>query len=148
MSLQNKLEGLRSKKVAELDEIYAQIAELEGRAREAQSYLQALQDSIRLLLKNEGNGSSKEARIKPGSNPDKVYALLKKAGHPLHIKTIVEGIGLQYSKMTRSTINSALIPYLKKGQVFTRPEPGTYGLVEWEASQSGNKTSTSLELEL
>lgn len=129
LSLRDKLETLIKKKEIE-------IGEYEGKIKEAKSYIQALQDSIRLLPKydNEGNGT-REVRIKPGSNPDKVHELLKTKGHPLHIKEIVEGIGLEYNRISRSTIRSALSPYVKNGQLFKLVSPGTIGLIEWEGKQ-------------
>lgn len=106
-----------------------EIRELEAQVREAKAYIQALQDSIKIIPKGE---SSEEIKLKPGSTNAKVYEFLKKEGKPMHVGKILEGVGKPNNKDTRVSLSGALGLYVRKKEIFTRPAPNTFGLTEIE----------------
>ena len=63
---------------------------------------------------------------------------LLKAGKPMHLSKIVEGIGKEPSKENRLSLGGSLSGYVRKGQIFTRPAPNTFGLVEF-GDEDGTK---------
>ena len=52
---------------------------------------------------------------------------------PMEIGDILAAIGRPNFKKTRSSMKSMLGGYVNKGQIFTRPRPDTFGLVEFGA---------------
>lgn len=126
MALRDKFEERIKKKELE-------VQELESKTREAKAYLQALQDSIKLLPKEEkvGVGSIVET-LRSGSNVHKTYELLKKMGKPMHLNEILKAIGKGTSKTEKVNLAGSLGGYVRKGEIFTRPAPNTFGLISME----------------
>jgi hypothetical protein len=108
----------------------------ENKIREAKIYLQALQDSIR-LLPQEGDmaddlmiePSETVLTLRPKSNVAQTYQLLKKTGEPLYIDDILVGIGKEKSKKERASLAGSLSAYVKRKQIFARTAPNTFGLI-------------------
>jgi hypothetical protein len=111
-----------------------EIQEFELKIREAKSYLQALGDMLKLIPK-EGNGKSAEQTLRPGTEVAKAREAILAAGKALHISAIVEATGKENTKKTRVALGGSLAGYVRKGQVFTRPAPNTFGLAELEEMQ-------------
>jgi hypothetical protein len=61
--------------------------------------------------------------------PYKTYELLTKARKPLHISTILKGIGEEPTRQKKASLVSSLSTYVKNQQIFTRPLPNTFGLI-------------------
>ena len=111
-----------------------EIQEYETKIREAKAYLQALQDTIKLLPREVPNGS--EASIlRPGSNVGKTYELLKKKGEPMHINDILTGIGKGISKKERVSLSGALGWYVRRKEIFSRPGPNVFSLLSMDQEQ-------------
>ncbi|MBI4823663.1 MAG: hypothetical protein HY805_05480 [Nitrospirae bacterium] len=121
--------GIRAKFEEKIKRKEQEIQEYEGKIREAKAYLQALQDSLKLLPR-EGKNVSIESILRPGSNIAKTYEFLKKIGKPLHITEILKGIGKSTSKKDRIALSGSLGWYVRRKEIFTRPAPNTFGLIE------------------
>jgi predicted RNase H-like nuclease (RuvC/YqgF family) len=106
-----------------------EIQELEAKIREAKAYIQALQDSIKILPRDEAGGVSTGELLRPGSTNAKVYELLKKTGKPMHVIEILAEIGKPNNKKNRLSLSGALGSYVRKREIFTRPAPNTFGLI-------------------
>jgi hypothetical protein len=134
--MEEQIMGLREKFEDRIKRKEQEIQEYESLIREARAYLQALQDAMKILPREEARGSvistgsKSDHVIRRGSNMDKARELLKKVGKPLYIEEILLGIGKSTSKADRSAIAGALSWYVRRDLVFTRPSPGTYGLKE------------------
>jgi len=98
---------------------------------EAKAYIQALQEALKLLPKEVDSQSLATRSLRQGSEMEKVQALLRKTGKPLYITDILKGIGKEASKQNRNGIAGSLSAYARRGDIFTRPDPGTFGLVEF-----------------
>jgi len=129
MSLRSKIEDKIKKKELEMEKTRI---ELDLTIREGQAYIQALQDMIKILPK-ENKIISPEKLLKSGSGPRKAYDYLKSVGKPMHITDIMKAIGLEVNKQNRATLASSLNLYVNKDQIFTRPAPATFGLKDMEA---------------
>ncbi|MDQ3563212.1 MAG: winged helix-turn-helix domain-containing protein [Pseudomonadota bacterium] len=127
-----KLESLIRKKHEHIQDLEAQTQELVTRTREAKAYLQALTDMLRLSPKEGGVVAQANELLRPGSAMSKARDAIKQAGHPLHISEIVSAIGKENSKKSRLSVAGSLAGYVRKGLIFIRPAPNTFGLIDTE----------------
>lgn len=133
--------GVRENFQKLIDKKQDEIRELEVRIRESTAYLQALQDSLRLLprddFKQQSNGSEgAEASLRPGSALATVRGILAEAGTPIHVNQILEKMGKPVDQKGRTSLVGTLGSYSRKGRIFTRPAPNTFGLIEVGVSPS------------
>jgi len=121
-----------------IDKKLEEISSLEATIREAKTYLQALQDAMRLLPKE--NGLEKEMVLRHGSAVAKAKEAIIKAGKPLHISEILKAIGKPDDKSNRVSLSGNIQSYVRKGQVFQKTAPNTFGLVgkEYPEDELGN----------
>jgi HB1/ASXL restriction endonuclease-like protein with HTH domain len=100
-------------------------------------YLEAMYDAYKLLARGEAasNGGG-PAGFRKGSYTDKAYKVLKQVGHPMHVKDIVEAMGAKANRANKQGVASSIRLYLTKGEIFTKPAPNTYGLVEFEQTDA------------
>ena len=119
--------GLRAEFQKRIDRKLQEITELETKTREARVYVQALEDMMRLLPREESNGQA-ESTLKPGTAIGKARDAIKAAGRPLHITEILVAIGRPTDKNNRAAIGGSIAAYVRRGEVFTRPAPNTFGL--------------------
>jgi hypothetical protein len=110
-----------------------EIAMLESQLSQARSYLLALEDSMKLLSRVGANGNA-EAALRPGTDLDKAREFLRDAGKAMHVSKIILGIGKELNKANRVSVSGSLGNYVRKGLIFTRPAPNTFGLVEFEGN--------------
>lgn len=113
-----------------------EIRDLEKQLAAAQAYLQALQETIRMLPKEPRTGQSPPAQIlRPGSGVAKAREAILKAGKPLHITELLKALGRAVDKNSRVSLSGSLSGYVKRNEIFTRPAPNTFGLIELNHSQ-------------
>jgi|GEM_PF-788548 len=119
---QKILERLRKKE--------QEIQTLEDRIRAARVYVQALQDVLKLMGTGGTETLSPESVLKAGSAVALAREIILKRGSPVHISEIIEALGKEPSRETRASLTSSLAAYVRRGEIFTRPAPNTFGLVE------------------
>ena len=122
--------GIREELQKRIDRKQQEITELELKAREARSYIQALQDSLKLLPKDYSAGGGTETVLRPGSHLYQAREAIRKAGHPLHVNDILKALGKPIEKRSRMSLAGSLSGYARKGGIFSRPAPNTFGLLE------------------
>lgn len=110
-----------------------EIKELELKLEKAKTYLQALQDSMKLLPK-DSNGSN-ETNLRPDTALAKARDVLRKNGNPMHINEILKALGLPVDSKHKLSLGGSLANYVRKEQIFSRPAPNTFGLREWNARE-------------
>jgi hypothetical protein len=124
--------GIRTKIEEKIKKKEEEIQEYENKIRETRAYLQALQDTIKILPKENINGAMVENTLKPGSYIAKTYDFIKKTGKPVHLNEILMGIGKTISKKDRISLSGSLGWYVRRNEVFSRPAPNTFGLINFE----------------
>ncbi|RPI79595.1 MAG: hypothetical protein EHM45_02370 [Desulfobacteraceae bacterium] len=122
MSLRGKFEDKIKKKELE-------IQEYENKMKEAKAYLQALQDAIKLLPRENPVNPLKSNILRPGSNIAKTYEFLKKTGKPMHVNDILDAIGKKISNKEKISLSGSLGWYVRRKEIFSRPAPNTFGLL-------------------
>jgi hypothetical protein len=129
MTYRSKLEDRIAKKEQE-------IRELEAKIREERAYVQALKDSIKLLprMADDTGDDSRSMGVRPGSLVGKALDALRSAGKPLHVTVLLHAIGEETTRGKRGALSGSLSAYVRRRELFTRPAPNTFGLLEWSAS--------------
>jgi hypothetical protein len=125
MGVRQEFEKRIKKKEQELNELRDQVAR-------AESYLQAMYEGLRLLPKEDSQTRSVELR--PNSELAKARDAIKAEGSPMHVSDILRAIGKPVNKATRVSLSGSLGAYARKGDIFTRPAPNTFGLKEFEVN--------------
>lgn len=131
MALRDNLQRLISKKELE-------IVELEQRLRDARVYLQAVQDSMKVLPR-EAMDASQTRELRAGTAVAKARDLIKVAGHPLHLTDILKGLGKPVDKKNKLSLSGSLSGYVRDGQIFNRPAPNTFGLIGFQNGGGGDE---------
>jgi hypothetical protein len=126
--------GLREDFQKRIDKKQQEIAELELKIKEARSYVQALLDTMKILPKQPSsiNGTAPEFQLRPGTALAKARDAIKHAGKPLHVNELLKSVGKPIDKANKVSLSGSLAGYVRRGEIFTRPAPNTFGLLELE----------------
>ena len=122
MNERQKIEDRLRKKEQELQV-------LEEKSRNARVYVQALRDIIK-LLDNEPEGTPAETALRPGSAVAQAREVILRRSEPVHVNDLMEALGRESTRESRASLTSSLASYVRRGEIFTRPAPNTFGLVE------------------
>ncbi len=118
-----------------------EVRQLEMKLREASAYLQALQDSIKVLSREAGEPIEGEQTLRPNTVLANTRELLRNHGKPMHINDILKGLGKPIDKKSKVSLSGSLSGYVRNQTIFNRPAPNTFGLLEFEYQDSA-KTDT------
>lgn len=119
-----------------LDRKEQEIIEIELQLEKAKTYVQAIQDSMRLLPKDSSEPDM-EQMLRPGTALARSREVLKSAGRPMHITEILKAINQPLDKNHKISLSGSLSAYVRNGQIFTRPAPNTFGLLDMGKASSG-----------
>lgn len=114
-----------------VDRKQQEIKNLEAQIEKAKTYVEALQDSMRLLPKDASVAS--EATLRPDTALARTRDILRTAGRPMHINDLLKALGSPTDSKHKLSLGGSLANYVRKGQIFTRPAPNTFGLIEMNA---------------
>ena len=125
--------GLRDEIQKRADRKRSEISDLQAKIRDAETYIQALEDTIRLLPRDTvGQETATDLRV--GSRVAKARDFLRRAGVPQQVMAILQGVCEEASTANRAALSGSLSAYVRKGEIFTRPSPNVFGLVEFSAT--------------
>jgi len=110
-----------------------EVSELELQIREARAYIQALEDSMKLLPR-DGAAGGVDHKLRPGSSLAKARDAIKATGAAMPIADILKAIGQPQDKKHRVSLAGTLSGYARDGKVFTKTAPNTFGLLEFGTS--------------
>src|SRR5580704_11330148 len=93
--------GLRDELVRRIDKKRKEINDLDNRLKAATSYIQALEDTLKLIPTGEEEVSQVVAKshakadevLREGSKPARVREILLKSAQPMHIIKLLEAMG-------------------------------------------------------
>lgn len=111
-----------------IDRKLLEIKDLEMDLEKAKTYVVALQDSMKLLPRDSSGAS--EANLRPGTALAKTRDVLRKHGSAMHINEILKALSLPADSKHRLSLGGSLANYVRRGQIFMRPAPNTFGLLE------------------
>ena len=130
----------REEALKRIEKKRSEITSVEMQIREANSYIQALEDLLKMLPREPSAVAGSEAHsqtLRPGSVVARAREAILKAGRPLRITEILAALEKPTDNTTRAGVSGSISAYYRKGEVFTRPAPNTFGLIE-----IGNKLDT------
>ena len=123
MSARKKIERM-------IEEKRCEVEHYRNKIKEAEIYIQAFQDTLRLLPRAEINAeAASEINLQEGSYAQKIYELLKTENSPLHIRQILNKLQIPFNNKTRSSVVGSLGPYIRSGRVFVKTAPNTFWLM-------------------
>jgi hypothetical protein len=105
-----------------------EIQGLEEKLKAARVYVQALQDVLKALAADAPSES--DHALRAGSAVDQAREFIVRKGAPAHINEILEALGKGVTRESRASLTSSIAAYVRRGEIFTRPAPNTFGLIE------------------
>jgi hypothetical protein len=145
MDLQRELERKIEKKKEEIKHYFQQISSIRRQVEMARVYIEAHEETLRLLPR-----MNSEQVLRAGSGLEKARDAIKKVGKPLRIEEILAAVGKENTKDARVSLSGSIAHYVRRGEIFTRPAPNTYGLREFEtqpivAEQNQEQSDSELD---
>ena len=111
----------------------AEIRSYEDKAREAKIYIQALRDILKMMDKSDEPEQAPDAVLRSGSMVAQARAALLDQGKAMHIDDLLTALGKELTRETRASLTGSLAAYVRRHEIFTRPAPSTFGLIEFKA---------------
>ena len=113
-----------------------EILSLEEKIKAAKVYVQALRDVLKALDKS-ADGDSIPA-LKEGSAVAQARDTIMNNNSPMHIDEILETLGKENTRESKASLTSSLAAYVRRNEIFTRPAPNTFGLVDMDTELDQN----------
>src|SRR5205085_1170668 len=111
-----------------------EMADFQAKIREAEFYIQGLQDALRYLPKESVNGTSASVTLRPGTDLARARDYIKRVGRPVPIMELLDAIGKPQNKENRASVAGSIGWYVRRKEIFTRPAPNTFSLFELSSS--------------
>jgi hypothetical protein len=130
--------SIRSQIEKKIENKRQEITEFEAKVREANAFLQGLQEALKILPREEREEEerSPEQILRSGSHMAKARDYLRRVGRPMHITEILKNIGLDVTKNNRVSLSGSLGSYARRELIFTHTGPNAFGLIELGSSHS------------
>ncbi len=122
MSERQKIEETLRKKELE-------IQSLEEKIKVAKVYVRALRDVLKALDKGDDSEEA-ESILRQGSAVAQARDAILEKEMPVHIGELLSAIGKPQTREARSSLASSLAAYVRRGEIFIRTAPNTFGLME------------------
>jgi hypothetical protein len=123
MSERRKIEDRLRKKEQE-------VAVLEDKLRAGRVYIQALRDILKMLSEGIDDVNDTDSSLRTGSAVDQARRVILDRKNPVHIDEILSALGRDVTREAKASLTSSLAAYVRRGEIFTRPAPNTFGLSE------------------
>jgi len=141
MGLANDIRKKMDKKRKELQErnsskrqLQASLRETYTQIRELIAAITAYEEVLKIAPEDDAEDGKSEPRA--GSAVALARDALRQHGQPMHVSKLLDALGRQPTHEQRVSLSSSLAAYVRKGQIFTRPEANTFGLLEWQQPAS------------
>lgn len=122
--------GIRQRLEEKIKKKEQEIADHESSIREAKAYMQAVNEALKLLPREQAKASTPERLLRPGASAHKALQVLKASDDPMHISDILRAIKMDNSKLNRISLGATLSRYSRNGEIFKKTGPNTFGLTE------------------
>lgn len=106
-----------------------EIRGLEEKLKTAKVYVKALGDILKILEKGN-DAEAAESTLRQGSAVAQARDVLLAYGTPIHISQLLGEMEKPPTREARSSLTSSLAAYVRRGEIFVRTAPNTFGLVE------------------
>lgn len=106
----------------------SEISNLEEKLRAAKIYVAALEDVLRIV--KDDSPEDGPAKLRSGSSVAKAREIILARGEPMHIDELLAAMGKEVTRDSKSSLASSLAAYVRQEEIFSRPGPNTFGLIE------------------
>ena len=108
-----------------------EIQSLEEKIKVARIYVKALEDVVRAIERGEPAAQDPgEASLRKGSLVAQARDVILAKGEPIHIDDLLSALGKEVTRESKASLAGSLAAYVRKEEVFSRPAPSTFGLIE------------------
>jgi hypothetical protein len=107
-----------------------EVATLDDKLRAARIYVSALRDILKMLGDEADGQDDSETILRPGSAVAQAREVILKRKAPVHINDLLGALGKSVTRESKASLTSSLAAYVRKGEIFSRPAPSTFGLIE------------------
>lgn len=131
--------GIRFELKKRIEKKRNEICTLEGKLKEAQVYIQALEDTLKMIPPDDDEDTSPLTAMKElreGTAIARSQEAILKAGRPLHINELLVALGKPEDKDAKLALSGSLAAYVRKNEIFTRPAPNTFGLQDMKGGDA------------
>ena len=108
----------------------AEIQSLEKKLGAARVYLHALRDILKAVERETEEEGSDETALRKGSSVALAREAILKLGMPVHVDDLLKHLGKELTRQNKASLTGSLAAYVRREEIFTRPSPNTYGLIE------------------
>jgi len=132
-----------------IDRKNKEIQDLEDKIKESKSYVQGMMEALKFLPDDDEDvhERNKNFSLREGTEVAKARDILREAGRALHVMEILKQLGKEQNKKNRVSLAGSMAGYVRKGQVFTKTAPNTFGLIEMDRKEKSTEAQTSVDLE-
>lgn len=118
---------------AQLAKKTVEIQSLEEKLKVARIYVKAFEDVLKEISKGAPSQYSEgDVTLRQGSVVAQARRVILSRGTPIHVDDLLVLLGKEVTRETKASLTGSLAAYVRKGDVFTRPAPSTFGLIELE----------------
>lgn len=126
MSDRTIIEAQLAKKISEVEG-------LEEKLKTAKVYIKALEDVLKAIEKGgDSPAADGDVTLRKGSLVARARDVILERGTPIYIDDLLEALGREVSRESKASLTGSLAAYVRKEEIFTRPAPSTFGLIELE----------------
>ena len=141
--MKNLHDTLRAKE-AQLDQLQKEVAAL----RIAANILADESEKPRGKKSGKKSQGADNAVGTTATQPAMIRSILLEKGQPLHVEKIAAGIKRKYGvKFKPLYLTSIIYRIMKKGKLFRKEGPNTFGLLEWPPVQHAVNAAESLRVQ-
>ncbi len=128
--------SIRSELEKRIEKEKQKVSELREQLNKAESFMQGLQEALKMLPRDVDSISDAKGLLRPGSDMQKVQELLRKTKTPMYIVDILKGIGKPNTKENRASVGGSLNRYSRNEEIFKRVGPNQFSLLELDVENN------------
>lgn len=114
----------------ELHRKQREVAGLETKLQNAKVYITALQKVLKLLDDASEDVDQTDAKLREGSAVAQARLIILNKECPVHIDDLLISMGKEVTRDSKASLASSLAAYVRRNEIFSRPAPNTFGLIE------------------
>jgi hypothetical protein len=108
----------------------SEVASLEEKIKAAKVYINALQDVLKMLGREDEGVEEPEAKLRPGSSVAQARESILARGEPMHLDDLLTSMGKDVNSANKASLGGSLAAYVRDNDIFCRTAPNTFGLIE------------------
>ena len=107
-----------------------EIQALEKKIEGARVYVRALEDVLRIMERGVSDEDGGDPGLRKGSLVAQARDLILERGQPIYIDDLLVALGKDVTRENKASLAGSLAAYVRKNELFSRPAPSTFGLIE------------------